>query len=73
MKERQPKQKTRKGKKYEKPVSLWGMSFDEAVTKLAKAKPKRDAAKKWQTARHPRCQLDTLAILSPVPMGLSRA
>jgi hypothetical protein len=46
MKGPQPKRKIRKSKKYEKPVSLWGMSFDEAVTKLAKAKPKRDAAKK---------------------------
>jgi hypothetical protein len=46
MKKHDGQRKTRKGRKYEKPMSLWGMSFDEAVTKLATAKPKSDDERK---------------------------
>ena len=33
------KKKIKKGKKYEKPLSLFGMSFDEGVGRLLAAKP----------------------------------
>ncbi|HEV3143489.1 MAG TPA: hypothetical protein VGZ47_06335 [Gemmataceae bacterium] len=36
------KRPKRKGVKYEKPVSLWGMTFDEAVRKVVSAKPKSE-------------------------------
>jgi hypothetical protein len=40
-----PKQKStrksRKGEKHHKPLSLYGMSFNEAVDRLVAAKPKR--------------------------------
>jgi hypothetical protein len=42
-KKRQPKKEKRK---YERHVSLWGMTFDEAVTRIAKAKPKKYGDKK---------------------------
>ena len=34
-----PKRKSRKGEKHEKPLSLYGMSLDEALGRLLKAKP----------------------------------
>jgi len=40
------KRPLRKGAKYEKPVSLFGMSFLEAVDKVVKAKPKEREKKR---------------------------
>ena len=37
-KQRETKEKKR-GRKYEKPVSLYGFSFDEVVAKIVKTKP----------------------------------
>jgi hypothetical protein len=37
MKAPKRKRKSRKGEKHEKPLSLYGMSFDEAVTRLVAA------------------------------------
>jgi hypothetical protein len=34
-----PKPKSRKGEKHERPLSLYGMSFNDAVGKLLAAKP----------------------------------
>jgi hypothetical protein len=38
MNKRKAKQKSRKGEKHEKPLSLYPMSFDQAVGKLLAAK-----------------------------------
>jgi hypothetical protein len=37
---KQPKKKSRKGEKNEKPLSLFTMTFNQAVGKLLAAKPK---------------------------------
>jgi hypothetical protein len=45
MKDKKSKQqppRAAKSRKYERPVSLWGMTFDEAVARIATAKPKKD-------------------------------
>lgn len=39
------KRKSRKGEKHEKPLSLYGMSFGEAVGRVLAAKPLRKKAK----------------------------
>ncbi len=41
-----PKQEGRKGKKHAKPLSLYGMSFGEAVGKILAAKPAPKKPKK---------------------------
>ena len=48
MKQSKRKQKSRKGRKYEKPLSLYGMTFNEAVGRLVTAKPEPKPAKKPQ-------------------------
>jgi hypothetical protein len=40
------KKKSRKGKKYEKSLSLYGMSFDDVVTRIVKTDPPPKAPKK---------------------------
>jgi hypothetical protein len=45
MKDQKNKRPTRKGKKHQRPLSLYGMSFDEAVGRLLTAKPKPKARK----------------------------
>jgi hypothetical protein len=40
------KYKSRKGKKNERPLSLFPMSFNQALDKLLAAKPKRDGEQK---------------------------
>jgi hypothetical protein len=39
MKKPNGKKKTKKGKRYEKPVSLFGMSFDEVMARIVKTRP----------------------------------
>jgi hypothetical protein len=34
-----PRKRSRKGKKYERPLSLYGMSFDDVVTRIVKTEP----------------------------------
>ena len=41
MKQSKPPRKSRKGEKHEKPLSLYPLSFGEAVGKMLAAKPKR--------------------------------
>ena len=38
MRKLKPKRKSRKGEKHKRPLSLYGMSFDEALGRLAQAK-----------------------------------
>jgi hypothetical protein len=40
------KRKTRKGEKHERPLSLYGMSFNEAVGRLLAAKPTKRSKNK---------------------------
>ena len=46
MKKAKEKKKEVKGKKYEKPVSLFGMSFDEVLGKIVKTRPTPKPQKK---------------------------
>jgi hypothetical protein len=40
------KRKSRKGEKHERPLSLYGMSFGDAVGKLLAAKPEKKSKSK---------------------------
>jgi len=44
-KAKQPKGRKDKGKKHERPLSLFGLSFDDAVGKLLAAKPESKVKK----------------------------